>query len=93
MRMFAEFEALLGPVGAAKALHLLAPRFFPPESGHSRGCRVPNSGPSLARTRRGLEFMKVNKDEVVDLGGEGRCGTDVLKRLDELNYCYARGWL
>jgi len=27
--MFDDFEALLGPVGAAKALHLLAPKFFP----------------------------------------------------------------
>jgi hypothetical protein len=29
MRVFSDFEALLGPVGAAKALHVLAPRFFP----------------------------------------------------------------
>ena len=27
--LFDEFERVLGPVGAAKALHLLAPRFFP----------------------------------------------------------------
>jgi hypothetical protein len=27
--LFTEFEDVLGPVGAAKALHLLAPRFFP----------------------------------------------------------------
>jgi hypothetical protein len=29
MRMFREFGRILGPVGAAKALNLLAPRFFP----------------------------------------------------------------
>jgi hypothetical protein len=28
-RLFADFERLLGPVGAAKALHLMAPRLFP----------------------------------------------------------------
>ena len=27
--MFQDFEEILGPVGAAKALHLLAPEFFP----------------------------------------------------------------
>jgi len=27
--VFDDFEALLGPVGAAKAMHLLAPQFFP----------------------------------------------------------------
>jgi hypothetical protein len=27
--VFESFDAVLGPVGAAKALHLLAPRFFP----------------------------------------------------------------
>jgi hypothetical protein len=92
-RIFADFEALLGPVGAAKALHLLAPRFFPlwdRDIAADAGCRLVKSG---ANAPRYLEFMKINRDEVVDLGGEARCGTDVLKRLDELNYCYARGWL
>src|SRR5438045_1968864 len=28
-RIFREFESVLGPVGTAKALHLLAPDFFP----------------------------------------------------------------
>src|SRR5215211_8690787 len=27
--LFGDFEKVLGPVGAAKALHLLAPQFFP----------------------------------------------------------------
>jgi hypothetical protein len=29
LRVFGDFEILLGPVGAAKCLHLLAPYFFP----------------------------------------------------------------
>jgi len=29
INLFRAFELVLGPVGAAKALHLLAPRLFP----------------------------------------------------------------
>ena len=28
-KIFEDFEKILGPVGASKCLHLLAPRFFP----------------------------------------------------------------
>jgi hypothetical protein len=46
-----------------------------------------------ANAPRYWDFIKITRDEVVELGGEARCGEDLLKRLDELNYCYARGWL
>ena len=93
MSVFADFEALLGPVGAAKALHVLAPRFFPlwdRNIAADCGCRLVKSG---ANAPRYWDFMEITREEVVALGGEARCGEDVLKRLDELNYCHARGWL
>lgn len=92
-RVFADFEALLGPVGAAKALHLLAPRFFPlwdRDIATNSGCRLGLAGTNADRYWR---FIEINRDECVALGGEAKRGGDLLKRLDEFNYCHARGWL
>ncbi len=91
--LFEQFEALLGPVGAAKALHLLAPRFFPlwdRKIAAAKLCRLGRAGTNAPRYWR---FMAVTRDECVALGGEARHGTDLLKRLDEFNYCHAQGWL
>jgi hypothetical protein len=91
--LFEEFEALLGPVGAAKALHLLAPRFFPlwdRTIAATKRCRLGRAGTNAPRYWR---FMVGTRDDCVVLGGEDRQGTDLLKRLDEFNYCRAQGWL
>jgi hypothetical protein len=92
-RLFAEFEVLLGPVGAAKALHLLAPRFFPlwdRDIAAGDGCRLGRSGTNAPRYWR---FMGITRDECVALGGEAKCGTGLVKRLDEFKFCRARGWV
>jgi len=50
--LFADFEALLGPVGAAKALHLLAPRFFPlwdRDIAINNDCRIGRAGTNASR--------------------------------------------
>lgn len=84
--MFSSFETLLGPVGAAKALHLLAPRFFPLWD------RAIASHYSLSMKRRGenastyIEFMKVTKRQVGTLELQTINEEDVLKMIDEYNY-------
>ena len=91
--LFADFEALLGPVGAAKALHLLAPRFFPlwdRDIAINNGCRLGRAGANGSRYWR---FMEFSRNDCVALGGEAKRGTDLLKQLDEFNFCVARGWL
>ena len=91
--LFADFEALLGPVGAAKALHLLAPRFFPlwdRDIAINNDCRLGRAGTNASRYWR---FMEFSRDDCVALGGEAKRGTDLLKQLDEFNFCVARGWL
>jgi hypothetical protein len=85
--LFAEFEAVLRPVGAVKALHLLAPRFFPLWDGEiakGKGCAIGDTG---TNARRYWRFMQIALAECRELGGEGRWGPGLLKRLDELNYC------
>lgn len=53
--LFADFESLLGAVGAAKALHLLAPRFFPLWDTASRPSTGAGSGyPGRTRTATGV---------------------------------------
>jgi hypothetical protein len=86
LEVFQEFESVLGPVGAAKALHLLAPRFFPIwDREVARRLRV-----SLGRTgtneRRYWTLMLIAKSQCLDLrqqGGEH----NLLKAIDEYNYC------
>lgn len=84
---FADFEAVLGPVGAAKALHLLAPRFFAiwdRKIAAAMGCALGRMGSNAPRYWR---FMQLQCEECRELGGELQWGSGLLKRLDELNYC------
>lgn len=91
--VFESFDALLGPVGAAKALHLLAPRFFPlwdTKIANAFGFR-PRRGRSADSY---LDFMELVQTQCKRLGGERAIGRNPLKALDEFNYCrYTRGWL
>ena len=84
---FDDFERLLGPVGAAKALHVLAARFF------ALWDRPIAEGASLYLDKRGTNanrywrWMRRTRDECREAGGEAVWGTGLLKRIDELNYC------
>lgn len=84
--LFAAFEKLLGPVGAAKCLHLLAPRFFPLWD------RAIATGYDLSLGKRGenagryWRFMQVAREQIRRLGGSFT-GDNPLKSLDEYNYC------
>jgi len=93
-RVFEDLEIILGPVGAAKCLHLLAPRFFPLwdraiAQAYGLGLReLGRNGELYCR------FMAVVKGECATLGGEGALGRNPLKALDEYNYCkHTRGWM
>lgn len=94
VRLFRDFEAVLGPVGAAKCLHLLAPRFFPLwDRAIAAAYRLPLQGKG-ENAERYCRFMKKVKEQVERLGGEKAIGRNPLKAIDEYNYCkYTKKWM
>ena len=85
--IFDEFEEVLRPVGAAKALHLLAPRFFPiwdRSIASGAGFWLGKRGTNANRYWR---WMLRTQRECQQVGGETTWGPGLLKRIDELNYC------
>ncbi|HSF30685.1 MAG TPA: hypothetical protein VLK82_09485 [Candidatus Tectomicrobia bacterium] len=93
-RVFASFEEILGPVGAAKTLHLLAPEFFPlwdRAIARAYGLPLQRRGRNAERYYR---FMEVAEAQWTRLGGRQAIGRNPLKALDEYNYCrYTKGWI
>lgn len=90
-RLFAEFEGVLGPVGAAKALHLLAPSFFPLWDRAIAQHYKTALGKKGTNGERYCRFMKIVRAQQLVL--KGRC-SHILKRIDEYNYCkFTRHWL
>jgi hypothetical protein len=92
--LFRDFELVLGPVGAAKCLHLLAPRFFPLwDHDIARAYFVSLLEPGR-NAERYCRFMRIVKAQCRELGGEQRMGRNPLKALDEYNYCrHTKGWM
>jgi hypothetical protein len=85
--MFNDFELVVGPVGAAKALHVLAPRFFAlwdRSIAEGAGIYIDMRGTNANRYWRWT--LRAQAD-FRSLGGEAVWGPGLLKRLDELNYC------
>jgi hypothetical protein len=85
--LYDDFELVLGPVGAAKCLHLLAPDLFPlwdRTIAGRYGCALQRRGTNAPRY---LRFMKKVRTQCQWL--RWRSGVDVglLKALDEYNYC------
>lgn len=93
-QVFQDFESLLGPVGAAKCLHLLAPRFFPiwdRAIAEAYGLGLAAAGKNAANYCR---FMDISKTQVLALGGEQAVGRNPLKAIDEYNYCkHTKRWI
>lgn len=91
--LFTDFECVLGPVGAAKSLHLLAPRFFAvwdrkvAKHYHLRLRRIgQNAG-------RYCQFMIITQGQCQALGADWHL-RNPLKMLDKYNYCkYSRQWM
>jgi len=79
-RLFGAFRAECGPVGAAKALHVLAPTFFPLwDTKIAESCGV-------SKESGYFEFMNAVKAQVLNLPEEVAPGVTALKALDEWNY-------
>lgn len=84
--LFQAFEAVMGKVGAAKALHLLAPRFLPIWDNKI----MLGYWHCLPRRKTNAEaycsFMEVSKRQTEQVGGEAGLGWNPLKALDEYNF-------
>lgn len=94
--LFRAFEMPLGPVGAAKALHLLAPRFFSLWDG--KIAAKYNVALQPRRTNRNgskyFEFMKCQKVQAEAIGNHFPTEMTVLKAIDEYNYAhFTKGWI
>jgi len=85
--MFASFRSVLGPVGTAKALHLLAPRFFPIWDATIRHAYRVGSDRADRDPGKYWAFMEIVKEQVDALGGEVALGRNPVKALDEYNFC------
>lgn len=93
--IFADFEAVLGPVGAAKALHLLAPKFMPLWDRAIAARYVGQLGPTGTNGRRYLRFMRECREQSTAVGGSAAVADgNILKALDEYNYCvFTKNWI
>ncbi len=85
-KVFDSFEHVLGPVGAAKSLHLLAQNFFPLWDGTiAKKYRLPLRARG-SNADNYCQFMKIAREQVKMLGGNERVGRNALKAIDEHNY-------
>lgn len=92
--LFQRFESILGPVGAAKTLHLLAPDFFPLwDRAIAQAYDLP-IGPSGFNGNSYWNLMRISRQQASDLTRVGFGGDHVLKSIDEYNYCkHSRRWI
>ena len=81
--MFGLFRTECGPVGAGKALHVLAPNFFPPWD------NAIAEGYGVATETGYFQFINIVKQQVLNLTEEVAPEVSALKALDEYNYLYA----
>jgi hypothetical protein len=81
--LFTQFEAVLGPTGASKALHMLAPRLFP-----LWDATIAQKGYHLIRRDADDYWLFVNyiREQALALGGESGIGRNYVKSLNEYNY-------
>jgi hypothetical protein len=85
-RLFGAFEVVLGPVSAAKSLHLLAPRLFPlwdVAIAKAYGFSLRRRGTNAERY---WYFMLIAKEQCIGVGGEASLRRNPLKAIDEYNY-------
>lgn len=97
MKLYTKFETThgVGAVGAAKALHLLAPTFFPlwdREIAAKYGQALRAIGLSGERYWNFMLTAQPQYRELSECGYDNR--HDLLKLIDEYNYCkHTRKWL
>lgn len=83
--LFAHFAEVLGPVGAAKCLHLLAPSFFPlwdRAIAKAHGLKLDGCAQDDY-----VRFIRIVKQQCTVLTTSGAEWPDLLKAIDEYNYC------
>jgi hypothetical protein len=85
--LFANFRNSLGPVGGVKSLHLLAPQYLALWDGPI----ADNYGFAL-NAQGYLNFLTIAKEQCQRLCGAQILDRNMLKGLDEYNYCRAKGW-
>src|SRR5262249_27463956 len=92
--LFQAFEKVLGPVGAAKALHLLAPRLFPlwdRAIAKAYGVALGGAGSNGDRYWR---FVLISQRQCGELKRADPGCQNPLKSIDEFNYCkHTKKWL
>jgi hypothetical protein len=88
--MFAAFKKTLGPVGAAKTLHLLAPRFFP-----LWDQAIAKKAYAVTLDEAGyIAMIRAVKFQLGKAGNALPTNFNFLKLIDEYNYCrYSKGWI
>jgi hypothetical protein len=91
--MFTAFELVLGPVGAAKTLHLLAPEFFPlwdRKIAEGYGISLGAAGENAVEY---VSFMTIVVSQIAQVAPHGE-SQGILKRIDEFNYCrFTKRWI
>jgi hypothetical protein len=95
LAIFGDFETALGPVGAAKALHLLAPRFMPLWDRAIAAEYTGQLGRMGSNSWRYLRFMRECRLQSIAAGGDAAAADgNILKALDEYNYCiFSKQWI
>lgn len=86
--LFNSFENVLGPVGCAKSLHLLAPHFFPI---WDRTIAIAYGLPLSAigtNANKYIRFINKQKEQADNLPNELPDGISKIKAIDEYNYCH-----
>ncbi len=88
--IFTAFRKILRPTGAAKALHLLAPTFFPIWDFAIRQAYGKRGGVPYADRGEApgyWAFMKATRRQYENVEPEWRLDVGILKALDDYNYC------
>jgi len=92
--IFDEFEKVLGPVGASKSLHLLAPEFFPLWDRAIASAYKVGLGPVGTNAVNYCRFMSCVREQCAQLKGKLPESENPLKAIDEYNYCrFTKGWI
>lgn len=93
VELFAVFEPELGAVGAAKTLHLFAPRLCPLWDNKIAAAYDLRLGKQGTNEDRYRSWLGVSREQARALAADGYEGNP-LKALDEYNYChFTQGWI
>lgn len=92
--VFTALEHVLGRVGAPKAMHVIAPAFFPLWDNYIAPAYGITLGAPGRNTDSYLAFMEIVKQQAAHVRVILPSRPDVLKALDEYNYCrYSKAWI